>query len=143
MRLAALLLCLVVAACEAASPAQRLACGEAAWRPMLTSDGAVALCIAPGYAPQGDSARWARGSVGDTAYAWLSVRVLDSAEAALEWGTPPHPASFRAPYDSTVLHAIRPESVVVRRERLDGAAVEVETGRIGRASCRERVLVTV
>ena len=130
MRVSAPLLCFLLAACEAASPAQRLACRDAAWRPMLTPDGTVALCVAPGYVPRGDSARWERGGVGDTTYAWLSVRVLDSTEAAEEWGTPPHPTNFRAPYDSTVIHALSAESVVVRRERLDGAAVEVEAARI-------------
>lgn len=97
---------------------------------MQTPDGAVAICLAPGFTPRGDSTRWARGQVGDSAYAWLSVRVLDSATAAEEWGTPPRPTTFRAPMDSMRTDAVRAESVVVRSARVDGTLIEVETARV-------------
>jgi hypothetical protein len=65
--------------------------------------------------------------VGDSGYAFLSVKVLDSAAAADEWGTPPRPRTLRTPRDTTVLHALTAESVTVHREDVDGWHVEVET----------------
>ena len=130
-RLVSLLVCVAPVACRGQPPARALACPSGAWRPVATPDSAAAFCLAPGYAPVpgslGVGMRWARGAPGDSGYAFLSVDVLDSAAAALEWGTPPRPKPFGVPRDSTALHALAAESVTVHRERIDRWDVEVET----------------
>ena len=129
MRTLVLVAVAALAGCTKERSAPDLAC-DVAWRAMRTPDGAVALCVAPGYAAVGDSARWARGQPHDSTYAWLSVRVVDPAEAANEWGSPPRPPSFREPVDTMMLHVLRAESVSVHREHVDGVTVEVETARV-------------
>ena len=133
-RFLSLLLCVVPAACRVQPHIRALACPSGAWRSVTTPDSAATFCLAPDYAPVagslGAGMRWARGSLGDSSYAFLTVDVLDSSAAALEWGSPPRPKPFRAQRDSTVLHAIAAESVVVHRDHVDRWDVDVETGLI-------------
>ena len=107
------------------------ACPDETWRPAATSDSTIALCLAPGFASTGEGRRWARGKVGDSSYAWLTVVILDSVEAEDEWGSPPVPRSFRAasPPAGTI-HALTAESIAVYRDTVDGQPVEVETALI-------------
>jgi hypothetical protein len=139
MRRSALLLALLAAvACRGRTVASAPTCADPAWRPAYTPDSSVALCLAPGYAAAGQGRRWARGTVGDSSYAWLTVAVLDSAAAADEWGVPPALPSFRRPTDPGALHATRADSVAVSRESIGGRAVEVETALVsgGQAGLR-------
>ena len=92
-------------------------------------DSAAAICLLPRFAKLGDSeSAWARGTVSDAGYAWLSLVVLDSARAADEWGVPPVPRSFRRPDPPDVIHAMHADSVTVHTERIEGRLVEIETG---------------
>jgi hypothetical protein len=117
----------VVTACDRPPSAAAVACVDPAWRPAATPDAAVVLCLAPGYEPAGRGTRWARGAPTDSGYAWLTVTVLDAAAAATEWGSPPAPRSWRTPPAPGALHPVVAESVVVRREQIDGQSTEVET----------------
>jgi hypothetical protein len=95
------------------------------------ADSSSALCAASGYDLAGDTGRrWARGAPGDTGYAWLSITVLDTADAADEWGQPSAPGSFQRADPPGTLHALRAESVSVHREVIQTAIVEVETARV-------------
>jgi len=100
-RLVSLLVYVAPVACRGQPPARALAGPSGAWRPVATPDSAAAFCLAPGYAPVpgslGVGIGWARGAPGDSDYAFLSVDVLDSAAAALKWGTPPRPKPFGVP----------------------------------------------
>ena len=133
MRLSSLLLSIVapvLAACAPPSPAPHVVCRTPGWEPSLSSDSSLALCAAPGYRPAGDAARWTRSAVGDSNYAWVSVTLLDSAEAARTWGTPPQPRTFRYNDPPGTLHGISAESVSVRRGHVAGVDVEFEIARI-------------
>jgi hypothetical protein len=47
----ALVVLLAAMACHRAAPLRALTCPDPAWRPATTPDSAVAICLAPGYAP--------------------------------------------------------------------------------------------
>lgn len=130
-RFVSLLCCIAPVACRGQPHPLALACPSSAWRPVATPDNAALFCLAPGYAPVpgslGVGMRWARGTPRDSSYAFLTVAVLDSAAAALEWGTPPSPKPFGDPRDSAVLHALTTESLTVHREHVDRWDVDVET----------------
>lgn len=117
----------VVTACDRPPAAPAVACVDPAWRPAATPDSAVVLCLPPGYKPAGRGTRWARGAPTDSGYAWLTVKVLDAAAAAMEWGSPPAPRNWRTPPQPGALHPVVAESVVVYREQIDGQSTEVET----------------
>src|SRR5688572_10270710 len=112
------MLVLTALGCGQAPALASPSCPDGDWRPATAPDFSVALCLAPGFAPAGEGRRWARGEVPDADYAWLSIAVLDSAEAVREWGRPPVPRSFRVPDPPGALHTLRAESVVVHDERI-------------------------
>jgi hypothetical protein len=121
---------LVFLACsDAPRPIPTASCATVAWRSAPAADSTVALCAPAGFRAARVRARWVRGRVTDSAYAWLSVALLDSAAAAAEWGTGPLP-SFTRPVDTTRLHALRAESVATSREHIAGQDVSVETARV-------------
>ncbi len=103
-----------------------ISCDTTALRVTFTPDSAAALCLPPSYQAREGSRLWARGTVEDAGYAWLSVAVLDSSAAADEWGVPPQPRSFRRRDPPGVLHAITAESVTVHREVVETRPVDVE-----------------
>lgn len=129
MRVLMLLALLIpVAACRSREP---IACNAAERSPAFSRDSTVALCAFPGYRLATSTGRlWARGSPTDSSYAWLTVAVLDSSEAASEWGTPPRPGSLRSSEPPTTIHRLTAESVAVHPETVDGRSVRVETGRV-------------
>ena len=95
----------------------------------FTVDSIAAICLLPEFARLGDGQdAWVRGRVSDPGYAWIDLSVLDSAEAAHEWGVPPVPRSFREPDPPDVIHAFSADSVTVHAEHIDGRRVELETG---------------
>jgi hypothetical protein len=121
----------LVAACAPSSDARVslvAGCASTRWQRTATSDSAASICL-PSDFERFSPRAWRRGSVSDTAYAFLSLAVFDSAAAAREWGTPPRPPGFAAAYDSTILHAVRHDSVASQVRTIDGSVVTVETAR--------------
>ena len=121
----------LVAACARPSDARILltaGCASVRWHRTVTSDSAASICLPPEFERSSPRA-WHRGSVDDSAYAFISLAVLDSVAATREWGTPPRPPGFTAAYDSTILHAVRHDSVASQVHTIDGHVVTVETAR--------------
>src|SRR5258707_6189186 len=118
---------LVAVGCRHGAPPLNVTCPTVTWRSVRTPDGQVGLCLPPDFHPI-DSARWwARGEPIDSNYASFSLDILDSAQAAVEWGSPVRPRSFRDPVDSTRLHAVFAESVATRTLAVDGRSIQDET----------------
>jgi len=124
----ALALVLAVITCCGGAPERPPRCAIANWRRVESRDSLVSLCVPPGFARTSSGHRWARGTAGQSDYLWLTVSVLDSADAISEWGSPPKPSSMRVPGDSSVPDFVRAESVVVHYDTVDGRLVAVETG---------------
>lgn len=103
-------------------------CSSVQWQRTATRDSAASICL-PSDFERSSRSGWHRGSVDDSAYAFISLVVLDSVEAAQVWGTPPRPPGFRDAYDSTVLHAVRHDSVASHMRSIDRRAVEIQTAR--------------
>jgi hypothetical protein len=122
-------------ACRASNaPAITLHCPPATTA-TVTRDSSAGLCLPAEFQrhrPDVDIGRdaWTRGAPGAGSYAYLSLHVLDSAEAAHEWGVPPRPRPLRESDGPDAVDGVTTDSVVSHRTNIGGRAVDVETGLI-------------
>jgi hypothetical protein len=120
-------------ACRPSSaPAVTLHCPPATIS-TVARDSSAGLCLPAGFQrlrPDVDIGRdaWKRGAPGAVSYAWISIHVLDSVEAAREWGVPPRPRPLRESDEPDAVDRVTTDSVVSHRTNIGGRAVDVETG---------------
>ena len=131
--LALFVVLLGAAACQKGGTVAGVSCSEPGWSSATTPDSSAVFCIAPGdrtVRPAVGGARWVHGAPNHPHYAYFTIAVLDSAAAALEWGTPPQPKPLGGRRVSQLADAVVAESIVTRREQIDGRYVDVETALI-------------
>jgi hypothetical protein len=121
---------LVALTCRHSAPPPNATCPAVTWRSIRTPNGKIALCLPPDFRPVDSAQWWARGNPIDPHFAFFSLDILDSAQAAHEWGSPVRPRRLRDPVDSTQLHAVFAESVAIHTLAVDGRSIVVEIARL-------------
>lgn len=117
----------IAAACRSGSPTLPVACPDSTWRTTHTPNGRVALCLPPRFRTVDSTRRWARSEPVDSDFVSFSFAVLDSTEAVDEWGSPPRSRKLGDAVDTTKLHAVVADSVMITRTMVDGRGIDVET----------------